>query len=109
MHRDLPKHIKWSVIDRWATNPFLVKTFADNIQKELNQFPENIRDDVIILFSAHSIPLKVNLHQFFFGFWFYFIFLLFYSLFFFDLDCHPIRLSIVEMHIHRRWAQPLHS
>lgn len=59
-YRDLPKHIKWSVIDRWATNPFLVKTFADNIRKELNEFPENKRNDVIILFSAHSIPLKVN-------------------------------------------------
>lgn len=60
-NRDLPKHIKWSVIDRWATNPYLVKTFADNIRKELNQFPENKRNDVIILFSAHSIPLKVDL------------------------------------------------
>lgn len=60
-YRDLPKHIKWSVIDRWATNPFLVKTFADNIRKELNQFAEDKRKDVIILFSAHSIPLKVNL------------------------------------------------
>lgn len=59
-YRDLPKHIKWSVIDRWATNPFLVKTFADNIRKELVQFPEDKRNDVIILFSAHSIPLKVS-------------------------------------------------
>lgn len=60
LFRDLPKHIKWSVIDRWATNPLLVKTFADNIRKELNQFPEDKRKDVIILFSAHSLPLKVR-------------------------------------------------
>lgn len=58
--RDLPKHIEWSVIDRWATNSLLVKTFADNIRKELNQFPEDKRKDVIILFSAHSLPLKVK-------------------------------------------------
>ncbi|XP_055315842.1 ferrochelatase, mitochondrial [Sitodiplosis mosellana] len=56
--RNLPKHIKWSVIDRWSTNPFLIKTFADNIRKELDQFPEDKRKDVIILFSAHSLPLR---------------------------------------------------
>lgn len=56
--KDLPKQIKWSVVDRWSTNPLLIKTFADNIRKELNQFPENQRKDVILLFSAHSLPLK---------------------------------------------------
>lgn len=60
MHRDLPKNIKWSVIDRWATNPLLVKTFADNIRKELDKFSADKRKDVVILFSAHSLPLKVS-------------------------------------------------
>ncbi|XP_066987531.1 LOW QUALITY PROTEIN: ferrochelatase, mitochondrial [Macrobrachium rosenbergii] len=50
--------MKWSVIDRWCTNPFLVKCFAENIQKELDQFPEEKRKDVFVLFSAHSLPLK---------------------------------------------------
>lgn len=57
----MPKHISWSVIDRWATHPLLVKTFADNIRKELKEFPEDKRKEVIILFSAHSLPLKVNM------------------------------------------------
>lgn len=56
--REMPKNIKWSVIDRWSTNEYLVKTFAENIRKELDHFPEPQRKDVIILFSAHSIPLK---------------------------------------------------
>lgn len=49
---------KWSIIDRWAMHPLLAKTFADNIRKELQKFPEEKRKDVILLFSAHSLPLK---------------------------------------------------
>lgn len=56
--KGLPSKLKLSVIDRWSTNPFLAKCFADNISKELQQIPEDKRKDVIILFSAHSIPLK---------------------------------------------------
>lgn len=49
---------KWSIIDRWGTHPLLAKTFADNIQKELDKFPAEKRKDVVLLFSAHSLPLK---------------------------------------------------
>lgn len=49
---------KWSIIDRWAMHPLLAKTFADNIRKELQKFPEDMRKDVILLFSAHSLPLR---------------------------------------------------
>ncbi|XP_072272621.1 ferrochelatase, mitochondrial isoform X2 [Pyxicephalus adspersus] len=51
--------MKWSVIDRWPTHPLLIQCFADHIQKELNMFPENKRGDVVILFSAHSLPMSV--------------------------------------------------
>ena len=37
----------------------MIKTFADNIRKELANFDEEKRDEVIILFSAHSIPQYV--------------------------------------------------
>ncbi|KRT79320.1 hypothetical protein AMK59_8659, partial [Oryctes borbonicus] len=57
--RDLPKDMKISLIDRWSTNTYLAQTFADLIKKELQHFPSNIRNDVVILFSAHSLPLKV--------------------------------------------------
>ena len=56
----MPKDVEWSVIDRWSTNSLLIKTFASNIEEELKHFPENIRNDVLILFSAHSLPLKVT-------------------------------------------------
>ncbi|KAK3095966.1 hypothetical protein FSP39_021399 [Pinctada imbricata] len=53
-----PSKISWSCIDRWPTHPGLVKAFAENIREELERFPEEKRNDVIILFSAHSLPLK---------------------------------------------------
>ena len=40
--------VTWSVIDRWPTHPLLIKTFADNIRKELLNFPENVRSKVLI-------------------------------------------------------------
>lgn len=56
--RQLPPNMKWSIIDRWATHPLYIKTIAERIKEELVQFPKEIRDDVIVLFSAHSLPLK---------------------------------------------------
>ncbi|KAH8318060.1 hypothetical protein KR074_004797 [Drosophila pseudoananassae] len=53
-----PSNIKWSVIDRWGTHPLLVKTFAQRIRDELAKFVETKRNDVVILFTAHSLPLK---------------------------------------------------
>lgn len=50
--------IKWSMIDRWPTHPLLVKTFAERIKDELKLFSPEKRNDVILLFSAHSLPLK---------------------------------------------------
>lgn len=53
-----PSGVVFSVIERWGGNALLAKTFADLIRKELEQFPAQKRNDVIILFSAHSLPLK---------------------------------------------------
>ena len=39
---------------------FCLQAFADVIRDELFKFPEEVRDDVIILFSAHSLPMKVS-------------------------------------------------
>ncbi|KAL7376628.1 hypothetical protein ABVT39_012273 [Epinephelus coioides] len=51
--------MRWSVIDRWPTHPLLVECFAEHISNELLKFPEEKRDDVVILFSAHSLPMAV--------------------------------------------------
>ena len=51
--------ILWSVIDRWPTHLGLVEAFATNIEKTLSTYPPERRDDVVLLFSAHSLPMSV--------------------------------------------------
>ena len=51
--------IKWSVIDRWPVHPGLVETFAQNIEAQLATYPEEKRNGVVLLFSAHSLPMSV--------------------------------------------------
>ena len=56
---DQEGQIKWSIIDRWPQHPCLIDTFAKHIEDALKKFPENIRNDVVIQFSAHSLPMDV--------------------------------------------------
>nr|POE79576.1 ferrochelatase, mitochondrial [Quercus suber] len=51
--------IQWSVIDRWPTHPGLVDAFAENITAKLQTYPAEIRDSVVLLYSAHSLPMSV--------------------------------------------------
>ncbi|KAH0565532.1 hypothetical protein GP486_001065 [Trichoglossum hirsutum] len=51
--------IKWSVIDRWPVHPGLVNTIAENVEKQLATYPTERKGDVILLFSAHSLPMSV--------------------------------------------------
>ena len=50
---------EWSVIDRWPTHPRFVEAMTETVKQGLQQFDERERDDVLILFSAHSLPLDV--------------------------------------------------
>ncbi|KAJ5907047.1 Ferrochelatase [Penicillium subrubescens] len=51
--------IEWSVIDRWPTHSGLVEAFAQNIEAQLKTYPEEKRKEVVLLFSAHSLPMDV--------------------------------------------------
>lgn len=51
--------INWSIIDRWPQHPCLVETFANHITDALQKFPENVRGEVVIQFSAHSLPMDI--------------------------------------------------
>ena len=51
--------INWSVIDRWPSHPGLVDAIALNIEAKLAEYPEDARKDVVLLFSAHSLPMSV--------------------------------------------------
>lgn len=50
---------RWSVIDRWPTDSGFVECMAESVRKGLAGFPEEDRDHVLLLFSAHSLPLSI--------------------------------------------------
>ncbi|XP_076304978.1 ferrochelatase, mitochondrial isoform X2 [Tachypleus tridentatus] len=56
--RGEPTKIKWSFLDRWPTHPGLIQAFAEMIKDEIKKFPSDA-SDIVILFSAHSLPMKV--------------------------------------------------
>ena len=51
--------IMWSVIDRWPVHHGLVEAFAQNVEQQLETYPVERRKDVVLLFSAHSLPMSV--------------------------------------------------
>ncbi|WP_171165619.1 ferrochelatase [Streptomyces sp. I05A-00742] len=50
---------RWSVVDRWSTHPAYVQAMAAKVREGLADFPESERDNVVVLFSAHSLPQRV--------------------------------------------------
>jgi ferrochelatase len=54
----LARDFHWSVIDRWPTHPAFVGAMAHTVQQGLEAFAPGVRDDVLLLFSAHSLPLS---------------------------------------------------
>ncbi|KAJ3292545.1 ferrochelatase hem15 [Rhizoclosmatium sp. JEL0117] len=58
--KDPSGSIKWSVVDRYPTQPMLVEAFARHIEQSLEkEYPASERDSVPLLFSAHSLPMSV--------------------------------------------------
>ncbi|KAI8922563.1 hypothetical protein DFJ77DRAFT_447090 [Powellomyces hirtus] len=58
-HMDPESKIAWSVVDRFPTHPGLVEVFAKHIEASLMTYPEHERKDVVLLFSAHSLPMDI--------------------------------------------------
>jgi ferrochelatase len=56
---DEGNHMHFSVVDRWGTHPGLIDTFVKHIEKSLAEYSEEERKDVVLLFSAHSLPMSV--------------------------------------------------
>ncbi len=55
----LDKEFQWSVIDRWPTHPKFIKAMTKTVQDGLAQFSSSEQEDVLIVFSAHSLPMSV--------------------------------------------------
>lgn len=47
-----------SFIDRWSTNSGLISTFTQLIEAEVRKFPPERQQSVLLLFTAHSLPLR---------------------------------------------------
>ncbi len=48
-----------SYVESWHRHPRLIQAIADNIQLSLQQFPSEVRAQVPILFTAHSLPERI--------------------------------------------------
>jgi len=59
LRRGQEKAFSWSVLDRWAEHPTFIAAVQRRIELGLAEFAPEERDKVIILFSAHSLPMKV--------------------------------------------------
>jgi ferrochelatase len=55
----LRDRFEWSLIDRWPVHPGFITAMTDTVREGLERFPEAKRSGVLILFSAHSLPLHV--------------------------------------------------
>jgi ferrochelatase len=56
---DLRDAFQWSIIDRWPIHQGFIDAMADTVKAGMDQFGPSDRDKVVILFSAHSLPLDV--------------------------------------------------
>jgi ferrochelatase len=50
---------QWSIIDRWPVHQGFIDAMAETVKEGMDRFGPNERDKVVILFSAHSLPLDV--------------------------------------------------
>jgi ferrochelatase len=55
----LEKTFTWRIIDRWPVHPGFVAAMARSVVAGLAHFDRANRDQVTLLFSAHSLPLDV--------------------------------------------------
>ncbi len=50
---------EWSIVDRWGEHDGFIRSVAAAVREGLEQYPEFERDDVMLVYSAHSLPMSV--------------------------------------------------
>lgn len=53
------KNLTLTITTDWHLQPLFLQALAQRVKQVLNNFPENIRNTVPVLFSAHSMPKRV--------------------------------------------------
>jgi len=48
----------WSIVDRWPVHAGFIDAVAETVREGLLEFPAEDRDKVVLLFSAHSLPMR---------------------------------------------------
>jgi len=49
-----------TVVEEYAANPKYVQAVSERIDEALQRFPRNVRDEVVLFFSAHDTPLQAR-------------------------------------------------
>jgi ferrochelatase len=47
-------------VEQWHDHPGFIETIATLVREELARFPDDVRDDVTVVFSAHSLPERIR-------------------------------------------------
>jgi ferrochelatase len=47
-------------VETWYLQPDFLELMSSRVREGLTQFPADVRDDVIVLFSAHSLPVRIR-------------------------------------------------
>jgi len=51
--------MSWTVIDRWYANRKYIQAVCNRMKESVLTLPEEKRGNVVFVFSAHSVPMKV--------------------------------------------------
>lgn len=55
----LQESFKWSIIDRWPLHDGFVDAVIERMHERMLDFEEGDREKAVVVFSAHSVPMKV--------------------------------------------------
>jgi ferrochelatase len=55
----MQEQFEWSIIDRWPLHDGFVDAVLERMQERMLEFDEADRDKAVVVFSAHSVPMKV--------------------------------------------------
>jgi protoporphyrin/coproporphyrin ferrochelatase len=50
---------KLSKVESWNDHPLLIQAISEKVEQALSKFPGTVRDKVPILFTAHSLPVRI--------------------------------------------------
>jgi protoporphyrin/coproporphyrin ferrochelatase len=56
---ELEDAFEWSLIDRWFDHPGFIEAMARSVEMGLEAYSAAERPEVLLLFSAHSLPMRV--------------------------------------------------